>query len=102
MLNFVPDLAAALREMRRVTRPRGVIAAYVWDYADGMQLMRRFWDAAAELDPRVRDLDEGLRFTLCRPEPLHVAHVCVRTNSPKTERETSRTRPAPPQGGRPC
>src|SRR3954447_1552926 len=70
VLNFVPDPAAALAEMRRVARPDGIVAAYVWDYAGGMQLMRRFWDAAAELDPAVRDLDEGLRFPLCRPEPL--------------------------------
>ena len=67
---LMPDPAAALAEMRRVVRPDGVVAAYVWDYTEGMQLMRRFWDAAAELDPGVRDLDEGLRFPLCRPEPL--------------------------------
>ncbi|MGY1603159.1 class I SAM-dependent methyltransferase [Geodermatophilus sp. SYSU D00815] len=70
VLNFVPDPAAALTEMRRVTRPGGLVAAYVWDYAGGMQLMRHFWDAAAALDPAVRDLDEGLRFALCRPGPL--------------------------------
>ena len=70
VLNFVPDPPAALAEMRRVVRPDGVVAAYVWDYTEGMQLMRRFWDAAADLDPAVRDLDEGLRFPLCRPGPL--------------------------------
>jgi SAM-dependent methyltransferase len=70
VLNFVPDPPAALAEMRRVVRPDGVVAAYVWDYTEGMQLMRWFWDAAAELDPGVRDLDEGPRFPLCRPEPL--------------------------------
>jgi SAM-dependent methyltransferase len=70
VLNFVPDPVAALAEMRRVTRPDGVVAAYVWDYAGGMQLMRRFWDAAADLDPAARELDEGRRFPLCRPEPL--------------------------------
>jgi SAM-dependent methyltransferase len=70
VLNFVPDPAAALAEMRRVARSEGTVAAYVWDYADGMQLMRRFWDAAADLDPAVRDLDEGLRFPLCRPHAL--------------------------------
>jgi SAM-dependent methyltransferase len=70
VLNFVPDPSAALVEMSRVARPDGVVAGYVWDYADGMQLMRRFWDAAGELDPAVRDVDEGLRFPLCRPGPL--------------------------------
>jgi hypothetical protein len=35
-----------------------------------MQLMRHFWDAAAELDPSATELDEGRRFPLCRPEPL--------------------------------
>jgi hypothetical protein len=33
-------------------------------------MMKRFWDAAAELDPAAAELDEGRRFPLCRPEPL--------------------------------
>jgi SAM-dependent methyltransferase len=70
VLNFLHDLPAALREMRRVAVPDGVVAAYVWDYADGMQLIRHFWDAAAELDGTARSLDEGTRFPLCRPDPL--------------------------------
>jgi len=69
-LNFVPDLRAALAEMTRVTRNRGVIAAYVWDYAGRMELMRFFWDAAVELDPDVASMDEGARFPVCRPEAL--------------------------------
>ena len=70
VLNFVPDRPAALAEMRRVTRPGGVVAAYVWDYADGMQLIRHFWDAAVECDPAARPLDEGVRFPDCRPGSL--------------------------------
>ena len=70
VLNFVPDPSAALREMRRAARPGGTIAAYVWDYADGMQLMSHFWDVAAEQDPDAGPLREGLRFAMCRPEPL--------------------------------
>jgi SAM-dependent methyltransferase len=70
MLNFLPDPARGLTEMARVTGTGGLLAAYVWDYADGMQLMRYFWDAAVDLDPGARDLDEGLRFPLCRPEAL--------------------------------
>jgi SAM-dependent methyltransferase len=70
VLNFVPEPGEAVAEMARVTRPGGTVAAYVWDYAEGMQMMRHFWDAAVALDPRARELDEGSRFTLCRPEPL--------------------------------
>jgi SAM-dependent methyltransferase len=70
VLNFVPDPRAALAEMARVTRRGGVIAAYVWDYAGRMELMRAFWDAAVALDPDAARLDEGPRFPLCRPEAL--------------------------------
>jgi trans-aconitate methyltransferase len=70
VLNFVPMPSAAVREMARTVRPGGTVAAYVWDYAGKMDLMRYFWDAAVELDPAARDLDEGRRFPLCRPDPL--------------------------------
>ncbi|HEV7265244.1 MAG TPA: class I SAM-dependent methyltransferase [Falsiroseomonas sp.] len=71
VLNFVPDPALAAREMRRAARPGGQVAAYVWDYAEGMQMMRRFWNAAAALDPAgAGGRDEALRFPLCRPDPL--------------------------------
>ena len=70
MLNFVPDQARAAAEMRRVVRAGGTAAVYVWDYAGEMQLMRRFWDAAAALDPAAAALDEGRRFPVCRPDAL--------------------------------
>jgi SAM-dependent methyltransferase len=70
MLNFVPEPAHALAEMRRAVRPGGTVAVYVWDYAGEMQLMRRFWDAAVALDPAARELDEGRRFPICQPERL--------------------------------
>jgi SAM-dependent methyltransferase len=70
VLNFVPDPVTAVREMARVTRAGGRVAAYVWDYAGRMELIRRFWDAAAALDPAAAELDEGRRFGLCRPGPL--------------------------------
>lgn len=69
-VNFVPDPRKAARELARLSTPGGVVAAYVWDYAEGMQLMRHFWDAAQDLDPAAAELDEGRRFPLCRPEPL--------------------------------
>src|SRR3984893_9020581 len=48
-LNFVPDAALALREMRRVVRPGGVVAAAVWDFRGGLVYQRLFWDTAAGL-----------------------------------------------------
>ena len=70
VINFVPDMAKAAAEMVRVTRPGGTAAAYVWDYAGEMQMMRRFWDAAVALNPAALDKDEGRRFPVCRPEPV--------------------------------
>jgi SAM-dependent methyltransferase len=69
VLNFIPDQPRAVGEMARVARPSATVSAYVWDYAGEMQLMRHFWDAAA-LDPTARPLDEGVRFPVCKPEPL--------------------------------
>ena len=70
VLNFVPDQAAAIAEMTRVTSDGGVIGAYVWDYADGMELMRYFWDSAVELNPDAAAMDESARFPVCHPDAL--------------------------------
>ena len=78
VLNFVPDVSAALAEMARVAAAGATIAAYVWDYAGQMQLMRCFWDAAAALDPGAQALDEGLRFPLCAPPALAQAFAAAR------------------------
>jgi len=72
VLNFVRDEDTMVREMARVTRPGGTVAAYVWDYAGGMQMMRHFWDAAVAESPNDAALDQAERFPLCRPEPLQV------------------------------
>lgn len=70
VLNFVPGPEAVLAEMMRVAKPGGGIGIFVWDYADGMQMLRYFWDAAVELDPNARELDEGPRFPLCQKGEL--------------------------------
>ncbi|MFJ9245848.1 class I SAM-dependent methyltransferase [Streptomyces sp. NPDC101776] len=70
MLNFLAAPADSVREAARVVRPGGLVAAYVWDYADGMAFLRHFWDAAKATDPSAAELDEGRRFPVCRPEPL--------------------------------
>jgi SAM-dependent methyltransferase len=50
-LNFVPDATQAAREMRRVVRPGGIVAAAIWDFRGGLVFQRLFWDTAAGLDP---------------------------------------------------
>lgn len=70
VLNFLPAPLEGVTAMMARVRPGGTVAAYLWDYAEGMQLIRTFWDAAVGLDPAARGLDESRRFPLCRPEPL--------------------------------
>jgi trans-aconitate methyltransferase len=70
VLNFVDDQASAVRAMRTVAQA-GTVAAYVWDYAGRMELLRSFWDAAVMLDDAAAALDEGATFgDVCQPERL--------------------------------
>jgi SAM-dependent methyltransferase len=73
VLNFVTDPIEALRAAAAATNPEGLIAAYVWDYADGMTMMRHFWDAAIEEEPAALSKDEGARFPICAPRALKAA-----------------------------
>ena len=55
VLNFIPRQDVALAEMVRVAKRGGIVAAYVWDYAGQMQMLRVFWDAAVEWTRRCRE-----------------------------------------------
>jgi SAM-dependent methyltransferase len=70
VLNFVANPDKAVAEMKRILRPGGTGAVYVWDYAGEMQLIRHYWDAAVALDPNAQMLDEARRFPICQPGPL--------------------------------
>ncbi|GIE93239.1 class I SAM-dependent methyltransferase [Paractinoplanes rishiriensis] len=72
-LNFVPTPQSAVAEFTRVAAPGAVVAAYVWDYTTGMQMMRYVWNAARDVDPSAADQDEALRFPICHPDALHHA-----------------------------
>ena len=73
VLNFLPEPVEALRRMREVCAVDAWVAACVWDYSGGMELLRRFWDAAAALDPGAAAVHEALRFPLCHPDALRNA-----------------------------
>ena len=62
VLHFVSDGALAASEMLRIVRPGGRVGACVWDFDDGMELLRCFWDAALELDSAAPDEARTLRF----------------------------------------
>jgi SAM-dependent methyltransferase len=55
VVHFMADPVAGLREMVRVTRPGGVVAACVWDHAGGRGPLSAFWGPVRELDPGADD-----------------------------------------------
>lgn len=69
-LHYFPSPERGLEEFRRVVRPRGTIAVYVWDYAEGARFLREFWDAAIVVDSKAVTFDQARRFPICSPEGL--------------------------------
>lgn len=63
ILNFIPQPATALREMKRVATHDGTVATYIWDYAGKMEFLRYFWDSAVELDAGATEKHEAIRFS---------------------------------------
>lgn len=64
-LNYIPNAVEGLGEFKRVVRPEGTIALYVWDYGQGARFLREFWDAAAAVDPSAAEFDQANRFPMC-------------------------------------
>ena len=65
VMNFIPAPSSALQEMVRVTRPGGIVASAVWDYGEGMEMLRAFWDEVVRLNPAAVSMDER-ELPLCR------------------------------------
>jgi SAM-dependent methyltransferase len=85
VFNFLPDPGLALASIRERVRSGGTIAAYVWDYADGMEFLRIFWEEAAALNSAADAVDERRRFPLCRQPAL----VALFQNAGLTDVETA-------------
>lgn len=58
VLNFIPGATRAVDEMKRVTRRGGTLSAAVWDYGEGMAMLRTFWDGAVAVTPSIEGRDE--------------------------------------------
>jgi SAM-dependent methyltransferase len=84
VLNFVPDPAGAVAEMRRVTRPGGTVAAAVWDFRGGLVYQRLFWDTASGIDEGAGKARDRLFAT-----PLATAEGLVRLWSEAGLREVA-------------
>jgi len=70
VFNFLPDPRLALAAIRERLRPGGTVAAYVWDYAEGMEFLRIFWEEAAASNSSADTVDERGRFPVCRRPAL--------------------------------
>jgi len=76
VVHFMSDPVAGLREMGRVTRPGGAVAACVWDYAGGGSPLSAFWQAVTDLDPgaatesKLAGARQGHLVELCRAAGL--------------------------------
>ena len=65
------DARRGAAEMRRVTRPGGVLSACVWDFERGMTLLRAVWDSALEVDAQLaRSFGAEKRNPFSRPHEL--------------------------------
>lgn len=72
VVHFMPDPVAGLREMARVTRPGGVVAACVWDHGGGAGPLGTFWQAVRDLDPGAHDESD-----LAGARDGHLAQLCA-------------------------
>lgn len=71
VVHFMTDPVAGLREIARVTRPGGAVAASVWDHAGGGGPLATFWRAVTEIDPDAHD-ESGL----AGAREGHLAELC--------------------------
>jgi SAM-dependent methyltransferase len=71
VVHFMTDTVSGLREMARVTRPGGLVAACVWDHGGGGSPLTTFWQAVNDTDPHAVDEAE-----LPGARDGHLAQLC--------------------------
>jgi ubiquinone/menaquinone biosynthesis C-methylase UbiE len=71
VVGLLTDAAQGVAEMRRVARPGAPVATCAWDFGAGMTVLRAFWDAAVELDPRAAEHDQASTRPYSTREELH-------------------------------
>ena len=86
VLHFVSDPETAAQEMSRVVRSGGSVSACVWDFDEGMEMLRAFWDAALSLDPDAPDEARVMRFG----RPGELAELFAATGLAQVEESTLR------------
>ncbi len=62
VVNFMSDAEAGVRAMRDAATSGGVVTSCVWDYAEGMKMLRAYWDAVLDLDPDGPDEARGMPY----------------------------------------
>lgn len=77
-LNYIPNPYQGLVEFRRVVRPGGILAIYVWDYEHGAKFLREFWDVAIAVDGEAASFDQARRFPMCTEAGLRALFAQVK------------------------
>ena len=70
VVNFMTDAERGVGEMARVVRDGGTVAACLWDYAEGMTMLRAFWDVALEVAPGEAANADEAKMPYCNPKEL--------------------------------
>jgi hypothetical protein len=76
VLDIIPEFDQVVREMRRVTRPGGVVASGVFDFWGGFSASALVYDTGSVLDEGIRALRDDVR-----AHPLVRANVTTMLNS---------------------
>jgi ubiquinone/menaquinone biosynthesis C-methylase UbiE len=62
VLSFMSDADQGAREMRRVVRGDGVVAACMWHEGASLELSHVFWESAATIEPALRNSESRMPF----------------------------------------